>query len=421
MKQKDLTSVQSALILGGAALMLSLAMGMRQSFGLFQPSMIRDIGITAADFSLALAIQNIVWGATQPFVGMIADRYGARPVAVSGVLIYAAGLGLMMIASSALLLTLGAGICIGIALSCTASNIAMTVTSRTVSPLKRSVAMGSVSAVGSLGLTLASPLAQSLISSGGWQLAMVAFLGLVVVMLPAAFFAGGADRIEIESGSGRAQSISEAVREAAAHPGYVVMALAFFVCGLQLVFLTTHLPTYLAICGLDPTVGSTALALIGLFNVGGSYLFGWLGGRHSKRVLLGGIYVLRSIFITAYFMVPPTPTSTLVFAAAMGTLWLGVVPLVSGLVVHLFGLRYMATLSGIAFFSHQVGSFLGAWGGGLIYSIMGSYDMAWKSAVAIGVIAGLFQMMMNVRPTPRVAAERHAELMAGAQPAHAGG
>jgi predicted MFS family arabinose efflux permease len=419
MKQKDLTSVQSWLILGGAAMMLSLAMGMRQSFGLFQPSMIRDIGITAADFSLALAIQNIVWGATQPFVGMIADRYGARPVAVGGVLIYAAGLVLMLVAKSALLLTLGAGICIGLALSCTASNIAMAVTSRTVSPAKRSVAMGSVSAVGSLGLTLASPLAQTLISSGGWQLAMVAFLGLVAVMLPAAFFAGGADRIQLEKGPGQAQSIGDALREAAAHPGYVVMALAFFVCGLQLVFLTTHLPTYLAICGLDPTVGSTALALIGLFNVAGSYLFGWLGGRYSKRALLGGIYVLRSVFITVYFMTPPTPTSTLVFAAAMGTLWLGVVPLVSGLVIHLFGLRYMATISGIAFFSHQVGSFLGAWGGGLIYSMLGSYDMAWKSAVAIGVIAGLLQMMMNVRPTPRVAAERDAERMADLRPATA--
>jgi predicted MFS family arabinose efflux permease len=419
MKRTDLTSAQSWLILGGAAIMLSLAMGMRQSFGLFQPSMIRDIGITAADFSLALAIQNIIWGATQPFVGMLADRYGARPIALGGVLIYAAGLILMLAAKSALLLTLGAGICIGLALSCTASNIAMTVTSRTVSPAKRSLAMGSVSAAGSLGLTLASPLAQSLITSGGWQLALVAFLGLATVMLPAAFFAGGADRIQIESGSGQAQSIAAAVREATAHRGYVVMALAFFVCGLQLVFLTTHLPTYLAICGMDPTVGSTALALIGLFNVGGSYLFGWLGGRYSKRALLGGIYVLRSVFITAYFLLPPTPTSTLVFAAAMGTLWLGVVPLVSGLVIHLFGLRYMATLSGIAFFSHQLGSFLGAWGGGLIYSMLGSYDMAWKSAVAIGIIAGLFQMTMNVRPSARVAAEREAERTASLRPAPA--
>lgn len=157
---------------------------------------------------------------------------------------------------------------------------------------------------------------------------------------------------------------------------------------------------------MDPTVGSTALALIGLFNVGGSYLFGWLGGLYSKRALLGGIYILRSLFIIAYFVTPPSPTSTLVFAAAMGTLWLGVVPLVSGLVIHLFGLRYMATLSGIAFFSHQVGSFIGAWGGGLIYSTLGSYDRAWQGAVAIGLIAGAFQMTMNVRPSARIAAER---------------
>ena len=417
MKRDQLTRAQSWAILGGAAVLLSLAMGMRQSLGLFQPSMIKDLGISAADFSLALAIQNIVWGATQPFVGVLVDRHGARPIAIGGVLIYAAGLLLSLVAKSALLLTLGAGICIGLALSCTASNIAMTVTSRTVSPLKRSVAMGSVSAAGSLGLVLASPLAQSLISSSGWQTAIVAFVGLAAVMLPAAFFAGGADKIEIESAPGAAQSVGQAVQEAARHPGYIVLAIAFFVCGLQLVFLTTHLPTYLAICGMDPTVGSTALALIGLFNVLGSYLFGWLGGRHSKRVLLGGIYILRSVFITAYFLLPPTPTSTLVFAAAMGTLWLGVVPLVSGLVIHLFGLRFMATLSGIAFFSHQIGSFLGAWGGGVIYSALGSYELAWQLAVAIGVIAGMFQMMMNVRPTPRAAAERDAERMAGLRPA----
>ena len=417
MKRTDLSRAQRWAILGGASVMLSLAMGMRQSWGLFQPHMIRDLGITAADFSLALAVQNIVWGATQPFVGMLADRYGARPVALVGVLIYGAGMWLSLVAKSVLLLMLGAGICVGLALSCTASNIAMAVTARTVSPAKRSLAMGSVSAIGSLGLTLASPLAQSLISSSGWQVAMVAFLGLVAVMLPAAFLSGGADKLEVESHAGASQSIGEALREAAGHSGYIVMAMAFFVCGLQLVFLTTHLPTYLEICGMDPTVGSTALALIGLFNVAGSYLFGWLGGRYSKRALLGGIYILRSLCITAYFIVPPSPTSTLVFAAAMGTLWLGVIPLLSGLVVHLFGLRFMATLSGVAFFSHQVGSFIGAWGGGLIYSMLGSYDLAWKGAVAIGVIAGVFQMMMNVRPTARVAAERSRELHPAGQAA----
>jgi len=405
MQRSQLSPLQSFSILAGAALMLSLAMGMRQSLGLFQPQMIRDVGVTAAQFSLAIAIQNIVWGLTQPFVGMAADRWGARPVAAAGVLTYAAGIGLAILAQSAWMLTLGIGLCIGLALSCTASNIAMSVTSRTVSAARRSVAMGAVSAFGSIGLVLAAPLAQSLLSTHGWQVALVAFLGLAAVMLPAALMAGASDRIEIEV-TGVAQSIGEAVREATRHPGYLVMAVAFFVCGLQLVFLTTHLPTYLEICGMDPSLGAKALAAIGLFNVGGSYLFGWLGGRYSKRALLGGIYMLRSCFMVAYFALPPTPTSTLVFAAAMGTLWLGVVPLVSGLVVHLFGLRYMATLAGIAFFSHQLGSFVGAYGGGLIYSALGSYEWAWKGAVAIGIAAGLFQMTMNMRPSARILAER---------------
>lgn len=388
-------------ILAGAAMMLSLAMGMRQSFGLFQPHMIREIGITAGDFSLALAIQNIVWGITQPIVGILADRYGFRKSTLVGCALYIGSLIIMINATSAFELILGSGIGVGLALSCTGSNPAMAVTSRTVSARRRSVAMGTVSAIGSLGLTFASPLAQTLIQTDGWQMALMAFVALAAAMLPAAFCAGGADRVRPEE-AGAAQSVGEAVSEALRHPGYVVMAIAFFVCGLQLVFLTTHLPTYLALCGMDPTLGASALALIGLFNVFGSYLFGWLGGRYSKRVLLGGIYVLRSLFITAYFITPPSATSTLVFAAAMGTLWLGVVPLVSGLVVHLFGLRYMATISGIAFFSHQLGSFVGAWGGGLIYDALGSYDLAWKLAVLIGLIAGSAQMMMNTTPPPRL-------------------
>jgi predicted MFS family arabinose efflux permease len=410
MKQTDLPRFHVALILGGAALMLSLAMGMRQSFGLLQPHMIRDIGITAADFSLAIAIQNIVWGATQPFMGILADRHGARPVALLGVVVYAAGLAFALTATSAWDVTLGMGLCVGLALSCTASNIAMSVTAKAVSPLKRSLAMGSVSALGSLGLTLASPMAQHLISTAGWQAAVIGFLGLAAVMVPAAFMASRADLIEVPAHLGASQTVGEAVREALGHRGYLVLASAFFVCGLQLVFITTHLPTYLDICGIDPSVGSTALALVGLFNVLGSYLFGWLGGVYSKRVLLGSIYVLRSLIIALYFSMPPSPMSTLVFAAAMGTLWLGVVPLVSGLVIHLFGLRYMATLSGVAFLSHQAGSFFGAWGGGVIYSMLGNYDLAWQCAVAIGLAAGLFQMTMNVQPSARVMGERNQPL-----------
>ena len=407
MKQADLTRAQNVAILGGAALMLSLSMGMRQSLGLLQPHVVRDLGLTAADYSLALAIQNMVWGLTQPAVGLLVDRIGARPVAIAGVLTYMAGLIAMATAQSALGLVVGAGLCIGLALSCTASNLAMNVTARTVPAARRSVAMGTVSAAGSLGLVVASPLAQAMIAHDGWQLALVAFLGLAAVMLPAAFAAGGADRIERES-SGPPQSIGAALREAASHRGYVTMALAYFVCGLQLVFLTTHLPTYLDLCGIAPGVTAGALALIGLFNVVGSWLFGWLGQRHSRRALLGGIYLLRSAIVALYFSAPPSPTGTLLFAAAMGTLWLGVVPLVNGLVVHLFGLRWMATLTGIAFLSHQVGSFVGAWGGGLIYGALGSYEWAWKGAVAIGVLAGLVQTTMDVRPAPRVLAERAA-------------
>ena len=401
MTAAQLTPFQRWSILIGASVLLSLAMGMRQSFGLFQPSIIRDVGITTADFSLATALQNVVWGVTQPFVGWFADRYGARWVMLTGVVVYAAGLLTMMFASSALTFTLGCGLCIGLALSCTASSMTMTVTSRTVSAAKRSVAMGAVSAAGSLGLVIASPLAQTLISTSGWQIALVGFLGLVAVMLPSALFAGAADKIEIAKADDLDQSAGAVVQSALGHSGFVVMALAFFVCGLQLVFMTTHLPNYLAICGLDPSLGATALAIIGLFNVIGSYLFGWLGGRYPKQYLLGGIYILRSLAIAGYFWFPATAATTMLFAAAMGTLWLGVVPLVNGLVAQLFGLRFMATLTGIAFLSHQAGSFMGAWGGGMIYDHLGSYDRAWQACVLIGLIAGTAQMLMNVRPPQR--------------------
>jgi len=398
MKAAELSSLQRWSILAGAAILLSLAMGMRQSFGLFQPSVIRDVGITVADFSLATALQNVVWGVTQPAVGMLADRYGARYVMLGGVLVYIAGLVAMIFATSALTFIIGAGFCVGLALSCTASSTTMAVTSRVVTPVKRSVAMGAVSAAGSLGLVLASPLAQALIVTAGWRMALVGFIGLAIVMLPAAFMAGGSDAVEIDRADDTDQKVGAVVQSALGHSGFVVMSVAFFVCGLQLVFLTTHLPNYLAICGLDASLGASALAMIGLFNVLGSYLFGWLGGRYPKQLLLGGIYILRSVAIAIYFALPATPASTLLFAAVMGALWLGVVPLVNGLVAQLFGLRFMTTLTGIAFLSHQAGSFVGAWGGGMIYDWLGSYDMAWRAAVVIGLIAGAFQMLMNVRP-----------------------
>ena len=401
MQASELTKAQRWTILGGAAAMLSLAMGMRQSFGLFQPELVKAIGITSSDFSLAMALQNAIWGVSQPFIGMLADRHGARFVMLGGALLYAVGLVVVMFSTSAGVLILGLGACIGVALSCTATSLTMSVTSRAALPARRSVAMGAVAAMGSLGLVMASPLAQTLMTTFNWQIALVGFLGLAAVMVPAALCAGRVDKVEMPPAEDPEATFRKTLQMAFGHSGYVTMALAFFVCGLQLVFMTNHLPNYLAVCGLPPSLSATALALIGLFNVFGCYLFGWLGNYYPKQYLLGGLYILRSLSIALYFSFPPTPLTTMLFAATLGTLWLGAATLINGLVVQLFGLRFMATLSGIAFLSHQTGSFIGAWGGGLIYDTTGNYDAAWKFAVICGLIAGCFQMMMNVRPPKR--------------------
>jgi predicted MFS family arabinose efflux permease len=396
---------QTLSILIGASVMLSLSMGMRQSLGLFMPPVTRELGLSAGDFTFAIAIQNIVWGVTQPLFGALADRWGTRLVTLGGTLVYVAGLAVTALAEGPLALCLGMGLLIGIALSCTAASIAMSASARTATTAEaRSLVFGIVSAAGSLGSFIAAPLAAGLISAEGWRIALVAFIGLAAAMLPAGFVTGRADRLPVPALRGGALALKDALGEALGHRGFVTTALAFFVCGLQLVFITTHLPTYIAACGLDPMLGAETLAVIGFFNIGGSYLFGWLGSRYPNHLLLGLIYLLRSLIITLYFTLPVSGFSTLLFAAAIGLLWLGVVPLVNGLVARMFGLQYLATLSGIAFFSHQLGSFLGAWGGGLIYDALGSYTLAWQLAVGVGFAAGCAQIMADVRPSPRMAA-----------------
>lgn len=400
----SLSRAQSIWILGGAAIMLSLAMGMRQSQGLFMRPIGEDLGVSASDYAFALAIQNIVWGVTQPFTGALVDRYGTRWAALIGCLLYAAGFILTAFATGPVQIMLGAGVLIGVALSCTTSGIAAKIAARVVRPERRSLAFGLVSAAGSIGTFFCAPLAQGAIAAYGWQIATFVFIGLTAAMLPAAFLGSRADKVPLPNQGAVSETLGQTLGEARRHGGYIVMAAAFFVCGLQLVFITTHLPTYLADCGIDPMVGAQALAVIGAFNVFGSWLFGWLGDRYPKRTLLGLIYLLRSFILAAYFMFPASQATTLLFAAAMGTLWLGVIPLVNGLVAQIFGIRFLATLTGIAFFSHQVGSFLGAWAGGLIYDTLGSYNLAWQLAAGIGVAAGLMQLFMNDRPTPRMAA-----------------
>jgi len=395
---------QAYAMLGGAALMMTLAMGIRQNLGLFQAPASRELGIAISDFALAISIQQVAWGVSQPFTGMLADKYGTRWVTLAGSLIYAVGVLLTATATSTLPIVIGAGVLIGLALACTTSGIAANIAARVVAPQRRTLAFGIVSAAGSIGTMVTAPIAAYFVNHDGWLAGLWAFLILALAMLPAAFVGSKADRLPNSRVTDRNLTLFGALDEARRHTGYVVMSIAFFVCGLQLVFLTTHLPTYLAQCGMDASYSALVLMLIGGFNVLSSWLFGWLGDRYPKRLLLGGIYLLRSATLAAFFMYPPTPLSVVLFGAAMGTLWLGVIPLVNGLVVQIFGLRFLSTLTGIAFLSHQAGSFLGAWGGGYLFDLMGSYDLAWKIGVMVGLVAGTLQLLMNDRPTERVLA-----------------
>ena len=387
-------------ILAGAALMLSLSMGLRQSLGLFMPPITRAVeahglGLAVADFTLAIAVQNLVWGLLQPLAGAWAVRIGMRPLMVAGAALYVAALLTLAGAQGLAGVTLGAGVMVGAALACTGSALAMSVATRAVSPGVRSTVLGLVSAAGSLGAMVAAPMGQLLSDSLGWRAGVLGFAALALFMLPAAWLAGRADAIALPpaaAGTADGGSARQALRQAATTLPFVVMAVAYFVCGMQLVFITTHLPSYIAVCGLDPMLSAQALGVIGGFNVLGSLFFGWAGGRFNKLVLLGAIYLLRSVVLTGYFIAAPTPASTLVFAALMGFLWLGVVPLVAGSVAEMFGLRWQAMIQGLAFFSHQLGSFLGAYGGGVLYDWLGSYELAWRVGVGLGLAAGVLQI-----------------------------
>lgn len=385
-------------ILLGAAVMLSLAMGLRQSLGLFMAPATQDLGIAVAEFTLAIAVQNLGWGLLQPFAGAAASRWGFRPVLLAGVFSYLAGLGVMAMAQGAFALMIGAGVLMGIALSCTASGMALAVAARPVPAALRSSALGLVSAAGSVGALIAAPIGQVLAEGWGWRAGVWGFLLLGLAMVPAAWMAGRVDRVPIPPlAPGESPRVMVALGRAMSHTPFLVMAGAYFVCGLQLVFLTTHLPSYLVLCGQDPMLAAKALGVIGGFNVLGSLFFGWAGGRWNKEMLLGGIYLVRSVVLGLYFAWAPSEASTLVFAAIMGFLWLGVAPLVAGMVVQMFGLRFQAMIQGLAFTSHQLGSFLGALGGGVLFDLNGDYVLAWKLGVGMGLVAGAVQVAYALR------------------------
>jgi predicted MFS family arabinose efflux permease len=391
----------SAAILMGVAVMLSFAMGLRQSLGLFVQPAVKDLVITVADFTLAIAVQNLIWGFLQPFAGALATRLGFRPVMLSGAVLYVLGMVVLATASGFVGVLLGAGVLIGAGLACCGSGIAMAVASRPVPAAQRSMVLGMVSAVGSLGAMISAPIGQSLSVALGWRMGLAGFVVITLVIVPCAWLAGRVDQVPMPTSAVKqAGSAGEALRLAFGNFQFMVMACAYFVCGLQLVFLTTHLPSYLDLCGLDPMLGAQALAMIGGFNVLGSLFFGWAGGRWPKPVLLGLIYIVRSLILAWYFGGLPTPTSTLVFAALMGFLWLGVAPLMSGAVAETFGLRWQAMIQGIAFTSHQLGSSLGAFGGGLLFSLYGNYQLAWQLGVGMGLTAGIVQVLVGL-PRPK--------------------
>ena len=379
------------LVLSG--LIISICMGLRQSLGLFMRPMGVDLGITAAAFGFSIALQNIVWGLAQPFSGALADRYGARPVLFVTALIFSLGLLTLMVSTSFPGGLIVAGFLLGI--GTTGFSNLFGAISR-VTPLeRRSQTVGVVAAAGSLGTMVLAPFGGWLIDGPGWRTAMVVFAALASVM---ALLALPIKETREMATSDRKMQLGEALRQAIGHRGYLFMTLAFFACGFQLVFLTTHLPAYLALCGVAPGVGATALGLIGLFNAIGTYIFGQLGARYSQKHLLALIYLLRTLFIVCFLLAPISAASTLVFAAAMGFLWLGVTPLVTGIIARVFGLAHFNSLYGVVFLSHQLGSFLGAWMGGLVFTYAGNYNLAWGALIVIGMAAFTLQWLMDERP-----------------------
>jgi predicted MFS family arabinose efflux permease len=384
------------LIVGGV--ILSISTGLRQSFGLFlQP--ITGLGISTSAFSFAIALQAIIWGLSQPLIGMLADRFGTRLVLIASSLLYAGGVLIMSAAGSSLDLDVGTGMLVGLGVAGTNLGVIMGAVARSVPSEKRSQAIGAVAGLGSLGTLLLAPLGQWLIDGFGWRQALVVFAAIASSMILFAFAIGG--RAQENAATAAApvddRTLAEVLREAAAHPGYLAMTVAFFACGFQLMFITTHLPSYLAICGLPANLSATAIGLIGFFNAIGTYLVGLLGARYSQKRLLALVYLLRTVFIIAFLALPISPLSLMVFAAAMGFLWLSVAPLVSGLVGRVFGLKHFGTLYGFVFLSHQVGSFCGVLLGGVTFDWTGSYDIAWGGLIAIGLLAFMLQWPMDDR------------------------
>jgi MFS family permease len=386
------------LLAGGVA--MTLALGARHAFGLYLQPMTSDLGWARQTFAFALAAQNLIYGIAQPFAGMLADRLGAGRVMLGGTLLYVLGLVLMSGSTTGAEFTFSAGLLVGTAVSCMSFPIVFGAVARAFPPEKRSVAMGVAGAAGSFGQFVMLPYGQVLINVLGWQQSLLVLAATVALVAPLSMLLREAPR----SGSRVAQqSIPEALKEALGHRGYMLLCAGYWVCGFQLMFISVHFPAFLIDRGMSAETGMTALALIGLFNIFGSYAWGWLGARYSKKRLLSLLYFLRAVNIAVFIVTPITPLSVYLFAAVIGFLWLGTVPLTSSLIAQIFGVRYLSTLSGVAFLSHQIGSFFGVALGGYLFDQTGSYNVMWTIAIGAGVFAAIVNWPIDDRQIVRPA------------------
>jgi predicted MFS family arabinose efflux permease len=384
------------------ALIVTLSMGIRHGFGLWLQPITMDRGWSRETFAFALAVQNLAWGLAGPLAGMWADRFGAFRVLVVGALLYAGGLVTMALATSGMAFTGSAGVLIGMAQAGTTYAVIYGVIARQVDPAKRSWAMGVTAAAGSFGQFLMVPVESWLIGGFGWQGALFILGCLALAIMPLAL---GLREPPAAAHTGPKQSVGAAVKEAFAYPSFRLLMLGYFVCGFQVVFIGIHLPSYLKDQGLGPEVATTALALIGLFNVFGTYAAGSLGQRLAKRHILAAIYALRAVAIVAFVLAPLTPWSVYLFASVMGLLWLSTVPPTNAIVAQIFGVQYMSMLGGFVFLSHQVGSFLGVWLGGVLFDSTGSYMVVWWIAVALSAMAVAANLPVRESPIARPAAQ----------------
>ncbi len=391
-----------ATIIASGCVIAVITFGVRSSYGLFIEPLSVTRGWSREIFALAIAIQNLLWGLGQPFAGAVADRFGSVLVLVCGAVMYAAGVALTALSTDPVTLYLTAGVLVGLGLSGASFNIVIAAFARLVPTERQSWAMGIATATGSLGQFLIAPLGQAFISAYGWTTALY-LLAMLVAVVPVFAFAlrspnrGRASLNEPDVG------FLETLATAFKHRSYLLLVCGFFVCGFHVAFITVHLPPYITDSGVAPQIAAWAIAFVGLFNVVGAYASGVLGGRFSKRYLLSGIYLARAAVIAVFVLVPVSTVSVLLFAAGMGLLWLSTVPLTSGLVVVMFGTRYMATLFGFVFVSHQVGAFIGVWMGGVLYARLGSYDLVWWLSVALGVFAALVHWPIAEQRVPRFA------------------